>query len=114
MDPRIDLTENRDFRKVNPTNNSSGVWHFKSTNHSIFNIPHLPEPSTTNDYHLIDNGYITQGSKYDRKSKKFDQDFCNFITCDCCGKHIYPYLNDTLCEHCKSSIEYKLPDWYRN
>lgn len=112
MDARIDLTENRDFRKHLGFEDIPGWLPYKSI-HPFTNFSIGVEKTLHKDQeeYLPDKWGIFQGNALTRQVKRYNAEFCDFITCDCCGKKLYPYYNDGLCPQCRDRINYKIPDW---
>lgn len=106
MKNNIDLTENRDFntrvwRKKKVREVLTDFSYDKFSNDLISRHQNVIKP------YLSDTGVIYQGDKWERKSKKFADSFSDGVCCDCCGRAIYPYYNDTLCSHCLATMEYR-------
>ena len=119
MDIRIDLTENRDFRHNARWEGISKIKPYKHPDIPSILHDHLLDLQDLKSFDnyketcLIDNWGILQGDSNIRQYKKMEKEFCNFITCDCCGKALYPYYHDGLCVKCRENYNYEIPEWRR-
>ena len=111
MNTRIDLTENRDFRFSARHEYISKYKPYK-LHAMIFSA--IPGIEYANDFEEAcpeDKWGVLQGNNEIRKFKKKTKEFCDFITCDCCGKKLYPYYHDSLCVRCRELNNYEIPKW---
>lgn len=106
MKATVDLTVNRDFRSHN-TRWSSLPGHLPYKPLNL--LTHLTKEEISDDD--IDHWGIKQGNALKRKVKSFNEAFCDFITCDRCGRYLFPYYHDGLCVECKEDMSYKKPVW---
>jgi hypothetical protein len=111
MNNRIDLTENRDFRHSARYEYIPKYKPYK-LHPMIFSA--IPNIEYANDFDIEcpdDHWGIFQGNAKVREFKKRARSFCDYITCDCCGKKLYPYYQDSLCVRCRDVYNYEIPKW---
>lgn len=105
MKANIDLTENRDFRGPNDWSAIRG-WR-------PYNLPILVHSRwENNDEPDPDNWGIKQGCAYERFLKDLNTKWSNEIDCDRCGRKIYPYYKNTICQYCEEDMNYEPPEWF--
>lgn len=102
MKRNVDLTQNRDFEKRQDINILLFPYNRVSALHKLlykeYNKDEIPK----------DKWGIYQGKMVDRMSKKLYGEYTEGLTCERCGKHLYPYWSKTLCEKCDLDIERNL------
>lgn len=106
MKNSIDLTENRDFNTRNLRKKKMREV-LNDFSYDKFSNDLISRHQSTIEPYLSDKGAIYQGNKNERRSKKFADSFSDGICCDCCGRDIYPYYHDTLCNDCLMTMEYR-------
>ena len=92
MKDNVDLTENRDFEKRKFY--QSPFWKDK-----VYTSTRKELKSAQDTFK--DKGLVLQGNKRERYYKKLSNSFQDKVSCDRCGRKIYPYENDTLCKLCR-------------
>lgn len=113
MKNNVDLTENLDFRfkakdffanrrGFSSSSYSDAFEHEAQCLHdTLFDKFDVPKDNFFTDK---DSGGVLQGDAYDRKHKLKCNEFCDGKTCDCCGRKLWIYDGDTLCDSCKEMI----------
>lgn len=104
MKRNIDLTQNRDFQRKNdrqmlfPYQRLSSLYRLIMKDKIKEDIPK-------------DKWGIYQGNMMDRFSKKMSKDYNLGLTCERCGKKLFPYYKLSLCNKC--DLEISLPTFER-
>jgi hypothetical protein len=104
MKANIDLTENRDFRESNDWSIIRG-WRPYNLPIPAFSQPSINEPEP-------DEWGIKQGNALDRYLKELHNKWSNGMDCDRCGRKIYPYYHNTVCQYCEEDMSYEKPEWF--
>lgn len=55
--------------------------------------------------HYSQTGIIDTGDIKTIESKKFYNTFCDGLTCDRCGRKIYAWEQDTICQNCNIQMD---------
>ncbi|MBP3707526.1 MAG: hypothetical protein J6J36_02820 [Clostridia bacterium] len=106
MKTSVDLTENRDFIATTKRKRKlREVLNDFSYNNS--NLDLMVRHQNLIEKLSYDKGVIYQGNNQERKSKRFADSFSDGVCCDCCGRMLYPYHNDTICPQCSDKFEYR-------
>jgi RecJ-like exonuclease len=114
MITQVDLTAQRDFRFSARYNYFPKNKPYKLHEMIFSAIPNIEYANDFEDACPKDNWGIFQGDSNVRKIKRRVEGFSDYVTCDCCGKQLYPYYQDTLCTRCKLDHEYEIPKWKGN
>lgn len=94
MKLNIDLTENRDFQRINIIPSITQI-----------NKVSVIKVNDYNDYMCVDSGGILQGNATERALKRICKEFNTGNICDCCGISLKPYTNSSLCDKCDKRIQ---------
>lgn len=105
MKTNVDLTENRDFGEL--IKRKRTLREVLNDFSYIHGADLMARHQNLVERLLYDNGVIYQGNGQERKAKRFADSFSDGICCDCCGRTLYPYYNDTICHECSNRSEYR-------